>query len=70
VCSIPEVIYSVWRLALKTSPGDKQIMLFNIWSRTLIAMNSTFNCLIFFWRNSILHREGMKVVQCFQSARS
>ena len=70
VCSIPEVIFSVSRLASNTSSGDRQVMLFNLWSRTLVAMNSTFNCLIFFWRNSILRREGVQVVKCFQSARS
>jgi hypothetical protein len=43
-------------------------MLFKLWSGTLVAMNSTFNCLIFFWRNSILRREGIKVVKCFLSA--
>jgi hypothetical protein len=69
VCFIPEVIYSVLFLASKTSLDDRQVMLFSMWSRTLIAMNSTFNCLIFFWRNSILCREGMEVVKCFLSAR-
>jgi hypothetical protein len=26
-------------------------------------MNSTFNCLIFFWKNNILRTEGMKVIK-------
>jgi hypothetical protein len=29
-------------------------------------LNSTFNCVIFFWRNSILRREGMKMVNTFR----
>ena len=70
VCSFSKVIYSVSRLASTTSSRDRQVMLFNLWSPTLVVMNSTFNCLIFFWRNSILRRERMKVVKCFQSARS
>ena len=37
------------------------------WILTLISMNSTFNCLIFFWRNSILRKEGMKMAkQCLR----
>jgi hypothetical protein len=70
LCSFSKVIYSVWRLASNTNYShDRQFMPFILWSGTLVAMNSTFNCLIFFWRNSILLREGMKVVKCFQSAR-
>ena len=65
VCSFSKVIYSVSRLALTTSSRDRQVVIFNLWSRTLVAMNSTFNCLIFFWRNSILRREGMKVVKSY-----
>jgi hypothetical protein len=42
---------------------DRQVLLFNIWSVTFLCMNSTFNCLIFFWRNSILRREGMKIAK-------
>ena len=34
------------------------------WLSTIFCMNSTFNCLIFFWKNSILRREGMKVIKC------
>ena len=68
VCSFPKVIFCVSRLVSNTSSHDRQVMLFKLWSGTLVAMNSTFNCLIFFWRNSILRREGIKVVKCFLSA--
>jgi hypothetical protein len=27
------------------------------------------NTIIFFWRNSILHREGMKIVNAFLNSR-
>ena len=32
-----------------------------IWTLTLVAMNSTANCLIFFWANKILRSEGWKI---------
>jgi hypothetical protein len=46
-------------LASKTPFYDRQVLLFNLWSNTFCSLNSTFNCVIFFWRNSILRREGM-----------
>ena len=63
VCSFPQIIYSVLCLTSETLPNDRRIRLFHIWSNTLVLMNSTFNCLIFFWRNSILRREGIKILK-------
>ena len=63
VCSFPQIIYSVLCLTSKMTPKDNRIRSFHIWSSTLIAMNSTFNCLIFFWRNSVLRREGIKTLK-------
>ena len=69
ICSLPRIIYSASRLTSNKLFYDRQLLIFSIWSGTFFSMNSTFNCLIFFWRNSILRREGMKVVKCFQSER-
>ena len=33
------------------------------WAATVTSMNSTFNCLIFFWKNKILRQEGMKILK-------
>ena len=67
ICSFPEIITSICGVTSSDSWNAKQTVLFNIWSGTLFAMNSTFNCLIFFWKNLILRREGMKIVKCFQN---
>ena len=67
ICSSPQIIYSVWRFTSDTPSHHTQTRLFNLWSHTFFSMNSTFNCLIFFWRNSILRREGMKLVKCFST---
>jgi hypothetical protein len=32
-------------------------------------MNSTCNCLIFFWKNKILRTEGMKVIKGMKICR-
>ena len=63
VCLLPQIIYSTSRLISNKPFHDRQVLLFNIWSVTFLCMNSTFNCLIFFWRNSILRREGMKIAK-------
>ena len=65
-CSCPQIIASALRLSSKTSLYDRQVLLLNLWSNTFISLNSTFNCVIFFWRNSILRREGMKIVNAFR----
>ena len=70
VCSFPGFIYSATRLTLNKPFYNRQVLLFNIWSITSFSMNSTFNCLIFFWRNSILRREGMKIAKRFRTANS
>ena len=69
ICSLPQIIYSASRLTPNKTFYDRKVLIFIIWSGTFFSMNSTFNCLIFFWRNSILRREGMTVVKCFQSER-
>ena len=65
ICSIPSIVYSAWRITSNTPSYDRHVLLFHIWTSTFASMNSTFNCLIFFWRNSILRREGRRTVKCF-----
>ena len=43
---------------VKTLDGVVQM---KIWTLTLVAMNSTANCLIFFWANKLLRNEGWKI---------
>ena len=62
VCSRPQIIYSALRFTSGAPSYDRQFWLFNIWSNTSLSINSTLNCLIFFWRNTILHREGIKII--------
>ena len=70
ICSSPQIIFSALRLTSETPLYDRQVVLFNLWALTFVSMNSTFNCLIFFWKNSILRREGVKIVKHLLTARS
>ena len=65
-CFFPYIIYAALRLASKRPFYDRQVLLFHLWSNTFASLNSTFNCVIFFWRNSILRREGLKIVKAFR----
>jgi hypothetical protein len=65
-CFCPYIIYLALRFASRASLSDKQFLLFSLWSGTFTSLNSTFNCVTFFWRNSVLRREGMKIVNDFR----
>ena len=65
VLSIPAFVYIGLRL---TSKMKQSSLLVNadiaaLWAETIAAFNSTFNCLIFYWKNKILRTEGMKVIK-------
>ena len=65
-CSCPFIIYSTVYFASEMLLSEMQFSLFQHWSCTFVCLNSTFNCVIFFWRNSILRREGMKILNAFR----
>ena len=69
-CTCPRVIYSALRLTLYKKTPFHEIVLHQIWGTAFVSMSSTFNCLIFFWRNSILRREGMNAIKCFWTTSS
>ena len=77
VLSTPTLVYIGLRLISK----ERQSTLDNahlaaLWARTTASMISTFNCLIFYWKNKTLRTEGMKVIKsmkmcpCFFYLRS
>ena len=60
--SIPVFVF----IGLRRSSKDAEhtldrAQLAALWTKTISAMNSTFNCLIFYWKNKILRTEGKKV---------
>ena len=69
ICFSPVILFSVLRLTSDVLSYNRPSLVFRIWSSTFLTMNSTFNCLIFFWRNSVLRLEGMKTVKCLWPAR-
>ena len=65
ICFFPRILFSVLHLTSDVLSYNRPSLVFRIWSSTFLTMNSTFNCLIFFWKNSVLRREGMKTVKYF-----
>ena len=71
VLSIPTCVYIGQR---KSSRGRGSIILdktdlFGLWAITLASVNSTCNCLIFYWKNKVLRNEGVKVIKSVQICR-
>ena len=70
VCCCPQIVFAILRFTSETpSYETHSLLLFLYWANTFVFINSTLNTIIFFWRNSILHREGMKIVNAFLNSR-
>ena len=39
------------------------------WAKSIVSMNGTFNCLIFYWKNKILRTEGMNIIKSMKICR-
>ena len=53
----------------ETSTLSDNTSLARFWNRTFLSMNSTCNCLIFYWKNKILRTEGMKLIKSMKLCR-
>ena len=66
----PVLVYIVLRQTSKETRftlDDAQIV--GYWAATATSMNSTFNCLIFYWKNKTLRVKGMKVIKSMKICR-
>ena len=67
---IPGFVYIVLRLTSKEKESTMDnVLLAALWTRTTTSMNSTCNCLIFYWRNKILRAEGRKFIKSIRICR-
>jgi hypothetical protein len=64
ICSCAPIVYLGLRWKWETPYYGKQFSSLALWATTSVSMSSTFNCLIFFWRNTVLRREAMKIMKC------
>ena len=61
--SIPVFVGIGMTYAQTTLTLDSRVHLIVVWCVALNSMNSTFNCLIFYWKNKVLRAEGWKVIK-------
>jgi hypothetical protein len=70
VVSIPLFVYIGLRI---NSPETTNIWhnanIAGLWAKTISFTNCTFNCLIFYWKNKVLHTEGWKVLRSLKICR-
>ena len=64
-CYLPAVVVlgisaNIWNHDDKTPDSRENVV---DWSSTLASMNSTLNCLIFFWGNREMRKEGSKILK-------
>ena len=62
VLSIPSFVYVGLAIHAESTEFDL-VYLVGMWTKTIVSMNSTFNCLIFYWKNKLLRTVGMKVIK-------
>ena len=60
--------FIAFNLAEKSTSENARMS--RLWSATVSAANSTLNCLIFFWKNEVLRREGIKVLKTWKTVFS
>jgi hypothetical protein len=70
VVSIPAFVY----IGLRINSPETTYTLDNanlawMWTITIMLMNSTFNCLIFYWKNKVLRTEGWKFLKSMKICR-
>ena len=61
VLSISAFVYIVQEMTSKTM--SSHVSLARLWAKTIVTMNSTFNCLIFYWKNKTLCTQGIKIIK-------
>lgn len=68
ICYCPIAVASAFKYleVNRCSESTASLNNFLIWTGTFGLMNSTFNCLIFFWKNRTLRNEGIKSLKRFQ----
>ena len=70
VLSIPTFVYTGLKLTSKqTEFASDNTRIAGLWITTTASINSTCNCLIFYWKDKTLRAEGMKVIKSMKICR-
>ena len=61
----PAFFFIAFNFAEKSTSENTRVAKF--WTSTVVNANSTLNCLIFFWKNDVLRKEGIKVLKSLKN---
>ena len=63
VCYFPRIlVFGFVHTKQADINADETLRIIYLWTTTIVTINSSLNCLIFFYKNSVLRRLGMDVV--------
>jgi hypothetical protein len=62
---IPTFFFIAFNIVEKSTSENTTVSRF--WSVTVATTNSTLNCVIFFWKNDVLRREGKKILKTLKN---
>ena len=62
---IPTFFFIAFNIVEK--PTSENVSMSKTWSGNVATANSTLNCLIFFWKNDVLRREGKKILKTLKN---
>jgi hypothetical protein len=65
VTFLPAIFYISFDFAEKSTSENTRMAL--LWTNTVGCANSTLNCLIFFWKDDVLRREGIKTIKALKN---
>ena len=66
VCYLPAaVVFGLWDQWFDTENTRHLAVEIPIWADTFVLMTSTLNCIVFFWANKQLNKEGWKLLKRF-----
>ena len=70
VCYFPSIVLCVLNLSRPVDwSNGRTYFVTRLWVDTFLIINSTLNCLIFFYKNSVLRRRGIKIMKKYFCAK-
>ena len=63
ICHVPTIVNIAFQMTKQGGLRDQRKVIAEVWAETFLAINSTLNCSIFFYKNSVLRRHGMKYLR-------
>ena len=64
ICNVASIVNAGFQIA-ELQLRDENIFIIDLWAETFFAVNSSLNCLIFFYKNSILRRHVQMFLKTF-----